>query len=396
MSYLYEYMSADELTSAKEDMLFENACMKMNHAYDCLMMEHEIRVNNIDTECLVREYTQEDLEKMYVAEMAVFTEGVKEWWEKFKAWVKNTIASIFKKKDISDDTQDPNEIIELDYDTKQANSILTKIRGILKRIIDVKKDDGSGIDPKKLATRLGVAVGAAAGTTAVIYAVKKKVKISRKDAEDQYDELNNNVNGISNDMDSMTTSTESEEDTAKLKMIQELVTGAIKMARDAVSNIAQKLGNKVSDVSDSAKKGAKNVANQTRIRVKGPETISEAIGLMKKDKKLNQAWSELMTWNKTRGGGRIKGKINRKILEDAILRAQKDSKFAGDSTSLNGILSFLDKHNINESADIDMTFEEMNSIMESSDDTLDGFDFVSESASFGESVNDILTLIDSL
>ena len=398
MSYLYEYMSTDELEIAKEDAIIENASMKFDHAIKCLVMEHAIRISNIDTEALVQEYTNDDLEAMYTAEMAVFTEGVKELWEKFKKFIASLVAKITgKKAPVNVPPAEEKEKVELEYDPKEVEIILDKVGNTMKKIVDIKKEDGSGIDPKKLGSRLGITIGAGVlGVGAVFLASKKKTTVEKGKVLGFIENLKNKVKGINNDIQSLENPEAAGSDTekaSKISMLKDLATSALKWASGVINsfiNAIKSIGKKDGASSDkAASDGNKNSE---------PKTMSEVITLLKADKSLKSAWSDLMTWDKTRGGNNIKGKINLSILKKSIDRAQDDGGFKGNADALSKIIEFIQQYHITESTSLGLTFEDLSAIIESaSDNSFDAeIDCMAENTNFTESFNDLMELIDSL
>ena len=398
MSYLYEYMSTDELEIAKEDAIIENASMKFDHAIKCLVMEHAIRISNIDTEALVQEYTNDDLEAMYTAEMAVFTEGVKELWEKFKKFIASLVAKITgKKAPVNVPPAEEKEKVELEYDPKEVEIILDKVGNTMKKIVDIKKEDGSGIDPKKLGSRLGITIGAGVlGVGAVFLASKKKTTVEKGKVLGFIENLKNKVKGINNDIQSLENPEAAGSDTekaSKISMLKDLATSALKWASGVINsfiNAIKSIGKKDGASSDkAASDGNKNSE---------PKTMSEVITLLKADKSLKSAWSDLMTWDKTRGGNNIKGKINLSILKKSIDRAQDDGGFKGNADALSKIIEFIQQYHITESTSLGLTFEDLSTIIESaSDNSFDAeIDCMAENTNFTESFNDLMELIDSL
>lgn len=403
MSYLYEYMSADELEIAKEDAIIENASMKFDHAIKCLVMEHTIRISNIDTEALVQEYTNDDLESMYTAEMAIFTEGVKELWEKFKKFIASLVAKITGKKAPADvPPTEEKEKVELEYDPKEVENILDKVGNTMKKIVDIKKEDGSGIDPKKLGSRLGITIGAGVlGVGAVFLASKRKTIVEKGKVLGFIENLKNKVRGINDDIQGLENPEAAGSDTekaSKLSMLKDLATSALKWAGGVINsfmNAIKSIGKKDGASSDKAAgDGNKDEGNKSS----EPKTLSEVITLLKADKSLKSAWSDLMTWDKTRGGNNIKGKINLSILKKSIDRAQDDGGFKGNADALSKIIEFIQQYHITESTSLGLTFEDLSTIIESaSDNSFDAeIDCMAENTNFTESFNDLMELIDSL
>ena len=97
MSYVYAYMTEAERMDAYEVAKFENAMMKIEAMFERAETEHRIRLHNIDTELYVRECAMDELSDVYANEMALYTEGVKELWDKFIAKLTEIITKIGEK-----------------------------------------------------------------------------------------------------------------------------------------------------------------------------------------------------------------------------------------------------------------------------------------------------------
>lgn len=209
MTFLYEYMSPEEHEEAKQQAIFENESFKLDNELTRIEMEHAIRLHNIDTECLINEYTENDLENMYIREMGIYTEAVANWWTKFKNWVKNIINAIIgKNKASADDVKDaPDDTTELPFDPDATCTILNKLKGVINNITNVTKPDGT-LDVGKLATRLGIgaavagaATGGGIGISALIKNATKKTNVPTKKIPEKMEALQAAANGIKEEID---------------------------------------------------------------------------------------------------------------------------------------------------------------------------------------------------
>lgn len=231
MAFLYEYMSPDELAYAKEEAQFNNDSMKLDHALECIRMEHAIRISNIDTESLIQEYTQDDLENMYVKEMAIYMEGVKEWWEKFKNWVKSIVNKILGKKS-NETPENPEEEVTVPYSPKKLDEVLNKVKGMISNITNIQKDDGS-LDTEKVVTGLGLVAGAG-GIAAGLKAIYKPVKMKIKDLIAGLNSNGKNLTDVSNSLNNAPSGGEDAE--KKCKGIKDLVTPILSTVNGWISN----------------------------------------------------------------------------------------------------------------------------------------------------------------
>lgn len=175
--FLYEYMTEQERRDELAVMEYNKMAMKFDHAFSCLEMEHEIRLSSIDTECLIKEYTEDDLENAYIHEMEIYTEGVKELWEKFKAWIKSVVNAIFGVKD--EPPEDPKTNVNLPFNPPKLSDILGKFSNAIKNVTNFKKEDGS-LDKPKLGAAIGLSALVSGGSiAAALKAVKQPTKTEK-------------------------------------------------------------------------------------------------------------------------------------------------------------------------------------------------------------------------
>lgn len=408
MAFLYEYMTPDELEIAKEQAEFENASMKLDHSLECLRMEHAIRINNIDTECMINEYTEDDLENLYTREMAMYMEGVKEWWAKFKAWVASVINKITGKKNPEADAvaKKSNEEVEMDYDPKEAKTILAKVNGILHKVTDVKKDDGSGVDPKKLASRLGIGAAAAAATAgAVFLATKKKTKVKKNELPSIRDELQSELNGLNQTIQGLPEPSGNDAAAdAQAQTIKDIGTGAVKWGQDIINQAIRFImgGGNASANGDtkalppaSGSDGSSDSGQKERSSSSSKGStgdFTKAIGALKRDPELDKAWKSLKKW------GRKKYFSNGFTLaacKQAIADAKGADDFSGDKGVLDKILKFMTDHNVQENVTYEMVWDDIDETevptMESTE-----YDFITEGTEFTGNLKELLDLANSL
>lgn len=406
MAFLYEYMTDAELEAAKEQAEFENASMKLDHALECLRMEHAIRVNNIDTECMINEYTQEDLENMYTREMAMYMEGAKEWWAKFKAWVSNIIKKITGKKNSDADAaaKKSDEEVELDYDPKEAKTVLAKVNGILHKVTDVKKDDGSGVDPKKLASRLGIAAAAAAATAgAVFLATKKKTKVKKSELPALRDEVQAELTNVDNTIQGLPEpSGDDAAAQAQAQSIKDIGTGAVRWGQDIINQMMRHImggGNASADgpkalppASDGGGTEPKQKERTSSASKGSTGAFTKALGALKRDPELDKAWKALKKWGRKEY---FSNGFTLDACKQAIAAAKGSDEFTGDKSVLDKILKFMVDHDVQENVTYEMTWDDIDDTavptMESTD-----FDFITEGTEFTTSLKELLDLADML
>jgi hypothetical protein len=203
MSFLYEYMSDDELRDARENAVYENESLHLDNQMKILCMEHEARISDIDTQVILENYTGDDLTELYKKEMIIFTESVKDWWENFKKWFTGVINALLgKNKHQELPPEEAKKEIELPIDVKKANSIGRRFLDAIKRPFNYKKDDGS-INYGKIA---GEAVGTTVGLSAIIGTgsfLFKKTKMTKEEASEEVETAVNLAGDIKNEIDNI-------------------------------------------------------------------------------------------------------------------------------------------------------------------------------------------------
>ena len=403
MAFLYEYMTPEELEDAKEQAEFENASMKLDHSLECLRMEHAIRINNIDTECMINEYTQDDLENMYTQEMAMYMEGVKEWWAKFKAWVASIINKITGKKNPDADAaaKKSDEEVEMDYDPKEAKTILAKVNGILHKVTDVKKDDGSGVDPKKLASRLGIGAAAAAATAgAVFLATKKKTKVKKSELPAIRDELQGELNSLNQTIQGLPEpSGEDAAAAAQAQTIKDVGTGAVKWGQDIINQAIRFImggGNasagdnntKALPPSSEGGEAPKQKERASSASKGSTGDFTKALGALKRDPELDKAWKALKKWGRKEY---FSNGFTLDACKKAIAAAKSADNFTGEKDLLDKIMKFMTDHNVQENVTYEMTWDDIDETevptMESTE-----YDFITEGTEFTGNLKELLDL----
>lgn len=156
MAFLYEYMTEDELAIARESAVFESESAHLDNELKVIFMEHELRLNDIEMNVIVENYTDDDLTALYIKEMETFQESVGEWWDKFKKWFVGVINALLGKTDVTNNGREADEEIEVPVDLDKANSMADKFLQALKKPFNFKKEDGS-VDYKKIVGEAAVA-----------------------------------------------------------------------------------------------------------------------------------------------------------------------------------------------------------------------------------------------
>ena len=163
--FLYEYMDSDELQEAKESALLDLEAALINKDFAILEMTHELNIHKADTKVLVENGTDEDLAALYQQEMEVYTEGVKDLWEKFKNWVIKIWNTITGKKLTPEQRAAALKAqgkTELPFNPNEAINVAEKSIPVIEGLPKYIKGDGS-LNLPLIGTTvgLGIATGAA-------------------------------------------------------------------------------------------------------------------------------------------------------------------------------------------------------------------------------------------
>ena len=195
---LYDYMTPEELEYAKESAQIDNEALKFEHQFQILALEHESRINDIDTRALLDNYTEAVLEDAYAAELRVYEEGVAEAWEKFKTWFINLINAILGKTQETKEEvkpEDEGKKVKLKFDISFVKSKIEEIANDFKNIF--KKENGE-VDWAKVAIGAITGTGAVAGFSALMKHINegKEHEVTVKDANSLLDVFNKALNKI--------------------------------------------------------------------------------------------------------------------------------------------------------------------------------------------------------
>lgn len=242
MSFLYEYMSADELELAQENARIENELLHINNEFEVLAMEHAVKLNDIELQAILENATDEDLTHMYESEMIVYQEGVAEWWEKFKAWVKGIIDAILGKankttENISD--KDKEKELEANVNPNALQKILNTTKSVLSNIGKVKDENGK-IQIGKIIAETGLAIGAAGGIAALFKPVREKYKTTISKWIDWIRTLSQGSKEVGEALDRLS-SDESDENKSTIKSLVSSVQNAVSSALDTIRNAISSL-----------------------------------------------------------------------------------------------------------------------------------------------------------
>lgn len=262
MSLLYDFMTESELNLAKESALFENESIHIDNSLAVLCMEHATRLNDIELEAFLNDYTESELTDMYDKEMTLFTEGVKEVWESFKKWIKGIIDALLgKAKDVPaearDEAKQSNEEVELPANPHKAISLGKKLAGKIKNLTKFKKDDGTY-------NKIGIAVDLAAGVAVtgasvkgisdIISGIKTKTKVKKSDVPGLLDEATEVGKELGDAIDSNTNVADSN----LLATIKEFVSPVISLINSLTEPLKNAISKVATKVKDKKQKGNDN------------------------------------------------------------------------------------------------------------------------------------------
>lgn len=402
MAFLYEYMTDDELQFAREQAVFENESRHLDNEMAILCMEHELRLHDIDTSAILENYTEDDLTALYKKEMVVFTEGVKEWWEKFKDWFKGVIDALLgKHKTEPPKPEEADEEVDLSVDLKKANTIADKFLAALKKPFNFKKDDGS-LDYGKICGEAAITGFGALLTGGGILFRKNKMK--KKEAEKEKNDLLNKGKEAQNIVDSARFS-DNEEGQKEATLAKEIATnfnrfidfvlGKAKKVGKAVKDKAEEVGKKITgkDKKDDGKKEPeeKPVKNE-----EGTVTVEDA----KKAQHVLLSISKNWKIHNPSDGNTIKIDEMKKVVSEAKkkVEANPDNKIKDKIPEWEKVIKWMEENNINE-----CTVEEMDGYLytEFAMDSLDVIDYNYDVESFLEShseedIDELISLVDNI
>ena len=236
MSFLYEYMSEDELLVAQENARLENELLHINNEYEVLTMEHAVKLNDIELSTILENATDEDLTSMYEQEMIVYQEGVAEIWEKFKAWVKGIVNAILGKANkvtgnIPNESKDKE--IELNVNPSALQKLLNTTKSAVRNIGKFKDSNGK-LQVGKIAAEVGATVVGAGGIAALFKPVREKYKATLSKWADWIRTLSQSSKELGEEVSNATTP--EGEDASTIKSLVSTAQNAVSSAVDTIKN----------------------------------------------------------------------------------------------------------------------------------------------------------------
>ena len=186
MAFMYDYLTESELEIEKELRRNEVESLRLVNAMEAVVMRHELDIHQIEAKAVFENYSEDTLAAEYEREYNVYTEGVKEAWEKFKQWLKNIINAILgrnKENNNAEILQSADEV-DLDYDPNAFVKFIDSVVSATKQFFTFKKvgtDGNSEVDKAKVTIAgIGTVVGVGGIITAFTKFKDTKSKIKTK------------------------------------------------------------------------------------------------------------------------------------------------------------------------------------------------------------------------
>lgn len=435
MSFMYDYMSEAELALEIKDKQNQNFLNKIGHEFECVIAEHKIRMADIEARVLFENCSEDDLTSAFKAEYLVYTEGVKEVWQKFVDWIVGIFNAIFKrkpKKDAMDAALKSAEEVEVPADPNMVIKVAGKICDVFKNLVNFETTDKTTGEKKfntnKLLAEIGTAVGivgAAGGIGAIVKKCSTPTKVKESDCPGLWTKLAD----FGKKIPELVKSLAGKMKDGTLNFIEGAIgqiTALIDKVTTAISNIINK-GKKSEDkTSNDDSKSDTNDNTTTSNDTSKNETSDKSDTSSNDADKGNTTSSDDTSKNEggnTSSGGRTYsdneryklmnrfiglgkqvGLIDRKVkkgtvlkkseMEDILNKLKKDKRYANDSQLMQPLEEFLD--NINESAILEFVSNgfvfdnEFIPFMESTDSYDNIINDLSDIESFGLDFGDIM------
>ena len=182
MAFMYDYLTESELEIEKELRRNEVESLRLINAMEAVVMRHELDLSQIEAKAVFENYTEDILASEYEREYNIYTEGVKEAWEKFKQWFKGIINAILgrNKQNNSAELLQSSEEVELDHDPNAFINLINSVTDAIKKFFTFKKVNADGESEVDKVKVIISGVGAVTGVTAVGAAVKNFIEDGKK------------------------------------------------------------------------------------------------------------------------------------------------------------------------------------------------------------------------
>ena len=176
MAFMYDYLTEAELEIEKESRLIDMEGLRLVNAMEAVNMRHELDVKAVETKAIFENWTDSELMSGYSRELAIYTEGVKDIWEKFKTFIHNIINKILGRKVDESAALQSSDEVTLDHDPSKIGQIIDDCSKAIKSALSLKKTDEDGnsiLNIKKIVIG-GTSVGGIIGAIEYLKSEKEK------------------------------------------------------------------------------------------------------------------------------------------------------------------------------------------------------------------------------
>lgn len=208
MAFMYDYLTEAELEIEKESRLIDMEGLRLVNAMEAVNMRHELDVKAVETKAIFENWTDSELMSGYSRELAIYTEGVKDLWEKFKTFIHNIINKILGRKVDESAALQSSDEVTLDHDPSKIGQIISDCGTLIKNALSLKKTDEDGnsiLNVKKIIIG-GSSVAGIIGATKYLESEKKKnhgFKTAIKNIPGYIKDLMSKLNIFEKDLDSI-------------------------------------------------------------------------------------------------------------------------------------------------------------------------------------------------
>ena len=208
MAFMYDYLTEAELEIEKESRLIDMEGLRLVNAMEAVNMRHELDVKAVETKAIFENWTDSELMSGYSRELAIYTEGVKDLWEKFKTFIHNIINKILGRKVDESAALQSSDEVTLDHDPSKIGQIIDDCGKAIKSALSLKKTDENGnsvLNVQKIMIG-GSSVAGIGGAIAYLASEKKKghgFKTAIKNIPGYIKNLISKLNIFKKDMDSI-------------------------------------------------------------------------------------------------------------------------------------------------------------------------------------------------
>lgn len=235
--FLYEYMDSDELQQAKESALLNLESAMIQKDLILLEKSHELNIHGIDVKVMVENGTDDYLAELYQEEMEVYTESVKDLWDRFVNWLKKIWNKIRGVK------PDPSKVkgnIALPFDPNGVCNDAEKAINFVDKLPNFIKTDGT-VDKGKVGVALGISVvsgSLGAMVTGFIDRNKKKTVVTPTEAVTLFDKIKGLFDKVVKKADELK---EKIKDTKVFQAIKNFIDPIVSKIQDAFNWLKNKL-----------------------------------------------------------------------------------------------------------------------------------------------------------